>query len=228
MGDVWAAGVDQFRVAGGSSLSELNDRDNFVAPAFRWPTGDHDVVDAGMACDGTFDLLGDLCTRLTVLLPAVSDPDRVLAALGRLLAAVSSPLSTATLFQRDPGALETLLRIFSAGPHLADVVIADPASWEEVRLGQGKPESMQALRATLDGALAGHRETDGAMLAMRRFKRREMLRIAYGDLVGEQPLETVTRQISRVADCLIDASLRLAVARFESERGTPRGPGGAR
>jgi glutamate-ammonia-ligase adenylyltransferase len=66
------------------------------------------------------------------------------------------------------------------------------------------------------------------MLAMRRFKRREMLRIAYGDLVGEQPLETVTRQISRVADCVIEASLRLAVARFEAERGTPRGPGGER
>jgi glutamate-ammonia-ligase adenylyltransferase len=87
---------------------------------------------------------------------------------------------------------------------------------------------MQALRATLDGALAGHRETEGAMLAMRRFKRRKMLRIAYGELVGEQPLETVTRQISRVADGLIDASLRLAVARFESERGTPCGPGGER
>lgn len=183
----------------------------------------------GIAEQGiTFDLLDDLCTRLTDLLPAVSDPDRVLAALGRLLAAVSSPLSTATLFQRDPGALETLLRIFSAGPHLADVVIADPASWEEVRLGQGKPESMQTLRTTLEGELAGHRETERAMLAMRRFKRREMLRIAYGDLVGEQPLETVTRQISRVADCVIEASLRLAVARFEAERGTPRGPGGER
>ena len=183
----------------------------------------------GIAEQGiTFDLLDDLCTRLTPLLPAVSDPDRVLAALGRLLAAVMSPLSTATLFQRDPSALETLLRIFSAGPHLADVVIADPASWEDVRLGQGKPESMKTLRATLEGALAGHRETEGAMLAMRRFKRREMLRIAYGDLVGEQPLETVTRQISRVADCVIEASLGLAVARFEAERGTPRGPGGER
>ena len=38
----------------------------------------------------------------------------------------------------------------------------------------------------------------------------------------------MTRQISRVADCLIDAALRLAVARFEAERGTPRGPGGER
>jgi glutamate-ammonia-ligase adenylyltransferase len=183
----------------------------------------------GIAEQGiTFDLLGDLCTRLTDLLPAVSDPDRVLAALGRLIAAVSSPLSTATLFQRDPASLETLLRIFSAGPYLADVVIADPASWEEVRLGQGKPESMQTLRTTLEGMLAGRRETESAMLALRRFKRREMLRIAYGDLVGEQPLETVTRQISRVADCVIDAALRLAVARFEAERGTPRGPGGER
>ena len=183
----------------------------------------------GIAEQGiTFDLLGDLCARLAILLPAVADPDRVLAAFGRLLAVVRSPLSTVTLFQRDPGALETLLRIFSAGPHLADVVIADPASWEEVRLGQGKPESLATLRAALDVALAGHRDADGAMLAMRRFKRRQMLRIAYGDLVGDQPLETVTRQLSRVADCLIDAAVRLAVARLEAERGTPRGPNGER
>ena len=51
----------------------------------------------GIAEQGiTFDLLDDLCTRLTNILPAVSDPDRVLAALGRLLAAVSSPLSTSS------------------------------------------------------------------------------------------------------------------------------------
>ena len=226
------------RRAGGSDTPLVDARrlldDAAAATAWGVTCGLLQPEDAGRLLRGiaeqgiTFDLLGDLCTRLTVLLPAVSDPDRVLAALGRLLAAVSSPLSTATLFQRDPGALETLLRIFSAGPHLADVVIADPASWEDVRLGQGKPESMKTLRATLEGALAGHRETEGAMLAMRRFKRREMLRIAYGDLVGEQPLETVTRQISRVADCVIEASLGLAVARFEAERGTPRGPGGER
>lgn len=183
----------------------------------------------GIAGQGvTFDLLGDLCARLAFLLPAVADPDRVLTALGRLIAVVPSPLSTVTLFQRDPTSLETLLQIFSAGPHLADVVIADPASWEEVRLGQGRPESREALQAALEGALAGHRDAEGAMLAMRRFKRRETLRIAYGDLVSGQPLETVTRQLSRVADALIDTAVRLAVARLEAERGTPRGPGGER
>ncbi len=183
----------------------------------------------GFAAQGlTFDLLDDLCGRLVLLLPRVSDPDRVLAALERLLGAVRSPLSTATLFQRDPRGLETLLGIFSASPHLADVVISDPESWEEVRLGQGKPESLESLSAALDSTLAGHRDIEGAMRCLRRFRRRETLRIAYGDIVGGQPLETVTRQLSRVADCIVAAALRLAVARLETERGVPRGPGGER
>jgi hypothetical protein len=39
----------------------------------------------GIAEQGiSFDLLDDLCTRLTDLLPAFSDPDRVLAALGAI------------------------------------------------------------------------------------------------------------------------------------------------
>ena len=183
----------------------------------------------GIAAQGiSSDLLDDLCGRLVTLLPEVSDPDRVLATLERLLGSVRSPLSTVTILERDPAALGTLLRIFSAGPHLADIVVADPESWEEVRVGQGKPESLESLRTALAGALASHRDTDGAMRALRRFKRRETLRIAYGDLVAGQPIETVTKQLSRVADCVIDAAVRIAVGRLEAERGIPRGPGGER
>ena len=70
-------------------------------------------------------------------------------------------------------------------------------------------------------------EHDPAVLrSLRRFKRRETLRIAYGDIVREQPLQTVTTQISFLADAIVEAALRAAWRKFQSQRGMPLGPDG--
>jgi glutamate-ammonia-ligase adenylyltransferase len=178
----------------------------------------------GLAAHGlTLDLLAFLCGRLGHLLPAASDPDRVLVAVERLIGAVRSPLSTGTLFQRDPRSLEILLKLFSASPYLAELVILDPESWEQVRVGEGRPESRQSLAAALAAETAMLTEPDCVMRALRRFKRRETLRIAYGDIVGGQRLETVVTQISHVADCVVQAAVASAVSRLEKLRGIPRG-----
>ena len=197
----------------------------------------------GLAGRGlTLDLIGSLLSRLAVLLPQVSDPDRVLVALEHFVGAVRSPLATATLFERDPRALDTLLKLFSASPYLADLVIADPEAWEEVRVGQGRPEKKESLAAMLAAELGNAAagpgaaprphpsagDPDAVMRGLRRFKRRETLRIAYGDIVAGQRLETVVAQISHVADCIVQAALRTAVDRVERQRGVPRGPGGER
>ena len=64
---------------------------------------------------------------------------------------------------------------------------------------------------------------DKAVLAaLRRFKRRETLRIGYGDIVREQSLETVTGQISHLADAMIEAATRSAWRRLTASRGLPR------
>jgi len=182
------------------------------------------LAEAGL----TLDLLQPLASRLRQLLPGVSDPDRVLVAVERLVAAVRSPLSIGTLFERDPRSLDTLLELFSASPYLADVVILDPESWEQVRVGQGRPESRQALAAALAAETALVAEPESVMRALRRFKRRETLRIAYGDIVGGQRLETVVAQLSHVADCVVQAAVGAALGRMEKLRGIPRGPGGER
>ncbi len=48
------------------------------------------------------------------------------------------------------------------------------------------------------------------MTALRRFKRRETLRIAYGDIIRGQRLETVTSQISYLADAMLEAAVQFA------------------
>jgi glutamate-ammonia-ligase adenylyltransferase len=183
---------------------------------------------AGIARSGVpHDLLASLLSRLAAMLPRVADADRVLVALERFIAAVRSPLATATLFERDPRALEILLGIFAASPHLAELVIADPEAWEEIRVGRGRPEKRETLAAAL-AAEAGGDDLDETRVAraIRRFKRRQTLRIAYGDIVEGQRLETVVQQISHVADCVVDLAVRTAVAHATRHRGVPREPDG--
>lgn len=184
---------------------------------------------AGFAENGlTFDLIASICQKFAEILPAVSDPDRVLASLGRFFAAVRSPLSTATLFERDPDSLGVLLSLFSASPFLADAVIADTVAWEEVRLGRGRPESKESLASSLAAEIGGSADPDVVLAALRRFRRRQTLRIAYGDIVMGNRLETVVSQISHVADCIVAAAVQTALATVERQRGVARGSDGGR
>ena len=62
-----------------------------------------------------------------------------------------------------------------------------------------------------------------AVLSMlRRHKRRETLRVAYGDLVRQQRIPVVTQQISFLADALCEAALTFARHHLIQSRGTPR------
>ncbi len=220
------------RTASGFGFPLLDDADAAAAwgesAGLADPSLAHRVI-AGLAENGlTFDLIASICHKLAEILPGVSDPDRVLATLGRFFDAVRSPLSTATLFERDPESLGVLLSLFSASPFLADTVIADPEAWEDVRLGRGRPESKETLGSMLAAEIGRSDDPEVVMTALRRFRRRQTLRIAYGDIVAGNRLETVVAQLSHVADCIVAAAVRTATAMVERQRGVPRGVDGSR
>ena len=64
--------------------------------------------------------------------------------------------------------------------------------------------------------------------ALRRFKRRETLRIAYGDIIRGQPVDTVARQISYLADAIVEAAVDCARRHVEEQYGQPLRPDGER
>ena len=64
------------------------------------------------------------------------------------------------------------------------------------------------------------------MTLLRRYKQRETLRIAYGDIVQKQRLEMVSEQISFLADAICEAALRTAWRRLAEKGGHPRRPDG--
>ena len=181
----------------------------------------------GMAEAGVpLDLLAVIATQLERHLPGCADPDLALHNLERFVQAARNPLAIGTFFERDPQALPTLLQVFSTSQYLSDLLVADPEGFDLVRMTGGQPVARQALVDELTSELAAFEHETVVLRALRRFKRRETLRIAYGDIVREQSLQTVTKQISFLADAIVEAALRAALRKFQALRGAPIGPDG--
>jgi len=172
------------------------------------------------------DLLAGVCEQLARRLPGCPDPDMAMNNLGRFVAGARSPLSLGTLFQRDPTALAPLVQIFSTSQHFSDVLVADPESYDLLRLTEGQPVARRLLVDDVVSEVSALDHEPSVLRALRRFKRREMLRIVYGDIVREQSLRAVTAQISYLADAIVEAALVAARTRLERQRGTPRRPDG--
>ena len=181
----------------------------------------------GIATAGvTLDLLATLCDQLVRHLPRCADPDMALNNLERFAAAARNPLSVGTLFERDPAALPTLLQMFATSQHFSDLLVADPEGFDLLRLTEGQPVARRFLVQELVSEVETLDHELPVLRALRRFKRRETLRIAYGDIIREQSLQSVTKQISYLADAILEASLRAAWRKLRQQRGDPIGPDG--
>lgn len=174
----------------------------------------------------TLDLLALLCDQLALELSKLSDADMALNNLERFIDASRNPLVLATLFERDPDALPTLLQILSTSQYLSDLLVRDNEAYDLLRMTEGVPVAREELIKDLVSEVNALKDDRDVILALRRYKHRETLRIAYGDIVRGQSLEIVTRQISHLADAIVEAALQAAWRKMIVQRGTPRASDG--
>lgn len=167
------------------------------------------------------DLMAAIGTQLSRLLPETSDPGMALNNLERFVCASRSPLSLGALFDRDRTALPILLRLFSTSQHLSDLLVREPEGYDLLRITEGRPVARKKLLDEIAAEVSQLSDERHAMAALRRYKHRETLRIAYGDLVGRQRLDVVARQISYLADALVNAAVLFAISQRQSKWGTP-------
>lgn len=166
---------------------------------------------ASLAASGlTADLLTGICEQLAQHLSQTSDPDRVLHNLDRFFSEARSPLALGALFERDREALPTLLAIFSASQTLSDLLIRDPEAFDLVRMTAGQPSPREALIQEIVAEVTALPEERAQLAAIRRIKQRETLRIAFGDVIKRQSIDVVTKQISYLADALVEAAVACA------------------
>ncbi len=169
----------------------------------------------------TLDLVASLWQQLAEHLPRSADPDMAINNLERFIAAARNPLAVGALFDRDRDALPILLQLFSTSQHLSDVLVSDSESYDLLRITEGQPVARQMLVDEFCAEIEALDDEASVMTALRRFKRRETLRICYGDLIRGQRLEIVTQQISYLADAILHAAIVFCRRQLEAKRGRP-------
>jgi len=136
------------------------------------------------------------------------DPDMALNNWERFVAALKNSEEHYDMLLSQPRRLEILLAIFAASQFLADTLVRNPDFLEWAT----NPESLQRVRKPENlnrDLLAFTRGTDelGFINAIRKFRRREFLRIGTRDICLQAPIEEVVADLSLAADGILDAAL---------------------
>jgi glutamate-ammonia-ligase adenylyltransferase len=171
------------------------------------------------------DLLANLWQQFAEMAPHLADPDMALNNLERYVLAARSPLSTAALFERDKQSLPNLLLMLNCSQKFSDQLCADPESYDLLRMTEGRPVARGMLVEELGNEVRSLSDVKDVLTALRRFKLRETLRIAYGDIVQQLPVGQTARQISYVADAIVEAALEFALREVRQRHHQGNGQG---
>jgi len=157
---------------------------------------------------------------LEVLLESASasvDPDAALTHFAHYLEAVPSALNLLSFLQEDPRAADLLIGILGASPFLSQILIRNP-EYLYWMAESNRAERIRERSYFFEEAAKSVRpfETlNDSMNALRRFKRRESLRIGAQDLLGLSTMTQTVSQVSSLADSVLETTFQvLARERF--------------
>ncbi len=125
-------------------------------------------------------------------------------------------------------ALQSLPTVWACSSFVAQSCMRDPELLREL-LASGdleRPYDEEGYTQRLAQRLEGVTDEEGLDAALRRFRRREMVRIAWRDLAGWAGLEETLGELSNHADACVDAAVRWHQERLKDRFGTPRAENG--
>lgn len=150
-----------------------------------------------------------------------------MAHLSRFVEAGANPTGLRALFDRDPAALSVLVQLFATSDHLADRLVADPETFDLVSAREDQPIQRSELIAEICHQLSAVDQPKRAAMLIRRFYSRHVMRIAYGEFIRNVSPEAVGRQLSDVADAILEGGLQFSLKRLADRRGMPERPDGS-
>ncbi len=167
-------------------------------------------------------LLASILPELLNEIGRTADPDQALDHWELFLQRVNRAQLFAYL-SSVPSMLYLLCAMFGNSPFLASTLIRDPllVYWlaEEQVLARGA--SRRELERTLQSILTNLRATELKLDALRRFKRREMLRIGVRDLLRLADVAETTAALSDLAGVLIQAAYEIVDHDLRRRHGVP-------
>ena len=207
-------------------LSEHDAQQYLAARGFQNP----DVADTHLQT-----LAADLPTRhalatvADILIDALADsadPDTALVGVTRYLAARTPARSFLSYLKDDPRAAQILAQLMGTSPSLGEILIRNPEylHWLQLALKRAFPDRIEYDEA-LEKLLGAETTSEVRLDAVKRFRRREYLGVAARDVLGATDVVAATRQLSLLADTVIDAALELVTEEVCAATGLTASPG---
>ncbi|HRK33343.1 MAG TPA: bifunctional [glutamate--ammonia ligase]-adenylyl-L-tyrosine phosphorylase/[glutamate--ammonia-ligase] adenylyltransferase [Candidatus Hydrogenedentes bacterium] len=171
----------------------------------------------------------NLAKHLAEALEESPDASLALIRLDRFLTASRTPNIELDLIDAAPSYARLVIRILGQSHFLTDIACRNPEYmlwlWEDNDLTRTRTRE-EALTETLR-LLNTYTSLDSRGDALRRLRRREILRIAARDIVAHCPVASVADDLSNFADAVTEAALRAARVELETRYGAPRLDDGA-
>jgi [glutamine synthetase] adenylyltransferase / [glutamine synthetase]-adenylyl-L-tyrosine phosphorylase len=150
--------------------------------------------------------------RLLRELAASAAPGLAARSLARIAEAHPDPDGFAALLRRRPGFRRRLVALVAASRSLGAWLAAHPEEADRLADGRhvARPRPRRELAAEAVATVAGQAHPGRAWEELRRFKRRELLRVAVRDLAGGEAVEQVGVELAALAEACLEAALVLA------------------
>ena len=169
------------------------------------------------------ELLAKILGKLLAAVSRTADPDQALNHWERFLQAGVNRIQLFGYLGDSPRMLHVLSTIFGNSASLAQTLIRDPllVYWlaeEQVLTRKPSRSALErALRAIIENLTSVELKTE----SLRRFKRREMLRIGVRDLLRLADVPEATAALSDLASILIQVAYEIVEANLQQQYGTP-------
>jgi glutamate-ammonia-ligase adenylyltransferase len=168
-----------------------------------------------------------LRAMLPVMLPWLAeapDPDGGLSALRVLAERLGDRAALFGTLRDNPATAELLCTVLGASRLLGDLLARHPelltAMADERGLAAPRPVGELAAEAT--AIVARHQDPAAAWDGLRRFKRRELVRIAVRDLTGQVGVQEVGAELAALAEACLEAGVQVATRTVADPAGSPK------
>ncbi|QRK07671.1 bifunctional [glutamate--ammonia ligase]-adenylyl-L-tyrosine phosphorylase/[glutamate--ammonia-ligase] adenylyltransferase [Archangium violaceum] len=173
---------------------------------------------------------GVKAVRLLSELAQTPDPDQALLHFSDFLARLHQPEGYLALLTSMPRASRRLFNLFGQSDYLSRIFLRHPELLDALVQAQldEAMKSPERIRQELAARMGRHTDAEDKHASMPRFKNEELLRIGINDIGGDLSVPEVARQLTAVADAILDECLFLALEEQRERYGLPLDASGQR
>jgi len=150
------------------------------------------------------------------------EPDRALNNLEKFLVSVKSPEKYISIIQKDEEFLKNVITLFSGSQYLSNIAVKDEKNINSLIDGNiDAPKEKENLFKELRSLLSPSYTPEENYSTIRKFKKREYLRIGLRDLLRKGSFSEIVKELSDVADVCLQSVYEISERELIKKYGEP-------